>query len=220
MYETGGRIVAVQPLRQTVERMFACVTFGLTTPGVRTGSARIGVRPVGVTVREEHDCGRDERDGDEKVERRDAPRHPADARHHFRRPQDARAAVSKRGSRLAGHGRDRRPPAGPVLAGALCAARERRDAAGARGSRHRALWRRRCPRVAEPRRNRDDPVRVSRRSREAPLGARPRRRPLRVPAALRRRSLCSVARRSTSAGCGRCARPRSRRRFSAPSAAS
>jgi hypothetical protein len=43
VYDTGGRIVDVQPRLQMVERMFACVTFGLRTPGVRTGSARIAL---------------------------------------------------------------------------------------------------------------------------------------------------------------------------------
>src|SRR6185437_9908729 len=37
--------VAVQPRLQMVERMFAWVTSGLTTPGVRTGSARIECAP-------------------------------------------------------------------------------------------------------------------------------------------------------------------------------
>ena len=35
-----GRTVAVHPGRQIVERMLACVTAGLTAPGVQRGSGR------------------------------------------------------------------------------------------------------------------------------------------------------------------------------------
>ena len=43
-----------------VERMLACVTFGLTTPGVGTGSARIALVPLGVTAAENTTTARDE----------------------------------------------------------------------------------------------------------------------------------------------------------------
>jgi len=45
VYSTGGRTVAVQPRVQIVERMVACVTRGLSTPGVRTGSASTAAGP-------------------------------------------------------------------------------------------------------------------------------------------------------------------------------
>jgi hypothetical protein len=38
--EAGGRTVAVQPPRQIVLAMLACVTSGLTAPGVQRASAR------------------------------------------------------------------------------------------------------------------------------------------------------------------------------------
>ena len=40
VYAVGGRIVRVQPRVQIVAAIVACVTSGLSTPGVRTGSAR------------------------------------------------------------------------------------------------------------------------------------------------------------------------------------
>ena len=38
--DSGGRTVAVQPLRQMVEPIRACVTAGLSAPGVQRGSGR------------------------------------------------------------------------------------------------------------------------------------------------------------------------------------
>jgi hypothetical protein len=38
--DPGGRTVDVQPGRQTVEPIVACVTDGLTAPGVQWGSGR------------------------------------------------------------------------------------------------------------------------------------------------------------------------------------
>jgi hypothetical protein len=42
VYETGGRIVLVQPCSQIVLSIVACVTSGLTTPGVSVQLARTG----------------------------------------------------------------------------------------------------------------------------------------------------------------------------------
>src|SRR5882724_12489234 len=53
VYEVGGRIVFVHPCTQMVESMFACVTSGLSTPGVRTMSAWYGPfdeEPCGETI--------------------------------------------------------------------------------------------------------------------------------------------------------------------------
>jgi hypothetical protein len=38
--DTGGRTVDVQPARQMVEPIVACVTAGFTAPGVQRGSGR------------------------------------------------------------------------------------------------------------------------------------------------------------------------------------
>jgi hypothetical protein len=38
--DPGGRTLDVQPDRQTVEVIVACVTAGLSTPGVQCGSGR------------------------------------------------------------------------------------------------------------------------------------------------------------------------------------
>src|SRR5207247_5320451 len=53
VYEVGGRIVFVHPCTQMVELMFACVTSGLSTPGVRVMSAWYGPfdeEPCGETI--------------------------------------------------------------------------------------------------------------------------------------------------------------------------
>src|SRR5215469_6929612 len=179
-------MVSVQPCRQIVERMFACVTSGLSTLGVRTGSARIAVDrwPCPWANRTTTAATR------ARAMRRSAGVIGRDIRATVGRAPGSRKTLLEPcpGEAVgSGHGRDRRPPERPVLAPALDAARRRRDPAGARGPLHGTLLRSRRPGLAVAGRHGDDPIRVRGGGREAPVGARAGRRPLRVPPAGRRR---------------------------------